>query len=41
LTASEEVIAQLPMAWVGDDGFSFAQSYVTGFALSARNRRRR
>jgi long-chain acyl-CoA synthetase len=28
------VLAYLPMAWAGDHIFSFAQSYVTGFAIS-------
>ena len=34
LTASEEVLAYLPMAWVGDNLFSYAQSYVAGFCVS-------
>ncbi len=34
LTADEEVLAYLPMAWVGDHIFSYAQSYVTGFCVS-------
>ncbi len=34
LTADEEVLAYLPMAWVGDNLFSFAQSYVAGFCVS-------
>ena len=34
ITVDEEVLAYLPMAWVGDHIFSFAQSYVTGFAIS-------
>jgi long-chain acyl-CoA synthetase len=34
LTADEEVLAYLPMAWVGDNIFSFAQSYVAGFCVS-------
>jgi long-chain acyl-CoA synthetase len=34
LTASEEVLAYLPMAWAGDHMFSFAQSIVTGFTTS-------
>ena len=29
-----EVLAYLPMAWVGDHIFSFAQSYVVGFCVS-------
>ncbi len=34
LTEKEEVLAYLPMAWVGDNIFSFAQSYVAGFCVS-------
>ncbi|MCP4333672.1 MAG: long-chain fatty acid--CoA ligase [Gammaproteobacteria bacterium] len=34
LTSSEEVLAYLPMAWVGDNLFSYAQSYVAGFCVS-------
>ncbi len=34
LTVKEEVLAYLPMAWVGDNIFSYAQSYVTGFCVS-------
>ncbi len=34
LRADEEVLAYLPMAWVGDHVFSFAQSYCTGFCVS-------
>ncbi len=34
LTDSEEVLAYLPMAWVGDNIFSFGQSYVAGFCVS-------
>ncbi len=30
----DEVLAYLPMAWVGDHIFSFAQSYVAGFCVS-------
>ena len=30
----EEVLAYLPMAWVGDNLFSYAQSYVAGFCVS-------
>jgi long-chain acyl-CoA synthetase len=33
LTAADEVLAYLPMAWVGDHVFSYAQSYVTGFCV--------
>lgn len=34
LTADEEVLAYLPMAWVGDNLFSHAQSYVSGFTVN-------
>ncbi len=34
LTVEEEVLAYLPMAWVGDNIFSCAQSYVAGFCVS-------
>jgi long-chain acyl-CoA synthetase len=34
LTADEEVLAYLPMAWVGDHIFSYGQSYVAGFCVS-------
>ncbi len=34
LVADDEVLAYLPMAWVGDHIFSFAQSYVVGFCVS-------
>ena len=34
LTQKEEVLAYLPMAWVGDHIFSYAQSYVSGFCVS-------
>jgi len=34
LREDEEVLAYLPMAWVGDHLFSYAQSYVTGFCVS-------
>lgn len=34
LRAGEEVLAYLPMAWVGDNLFSFAQAYVAGFCVS-------
>ncbi len=34
LTDREEVLAYLPMAWVGDHVFSFGQSYVAGFCVS-------
>ncbi len=34
LTENEEVMAYLPMAWVGDNVFSVAQSYVAGFCVN-------
>jgi long-chain acyl-CoA synthetase len=34
LTVDEEVIAYLPMAWVGDHIFSYGQAYVAGFCVS-------
>ncbi|MEE8351434.1 MAG: AMP-binding protein [Rhodospirillales bacterium] len=34
LTADENMLAYLPMAWIGDNIFSVAQSYVTGFCVS-------
>jgi len=34
LSDDEEVLAYLPMAWVGDNLFSYAQSYVAGFCVS-------
>ena len=34
LTENEECLAYLPMAWVGDHIFSYAQSYVAGFCVS-------
>ena len=34
LTEDEDVLAYLPMAWVGDHLFSFGQSYVAGFCVS-------
>jgi len=34
LTADEETMAYLPMAWVGDHIFSYAQSYVAGFCVA-------
>jgi long-chain acyl-CoA synthetase len=34
LREDEEVIAYLPIAWVGDHIFSFAQSYVAGFCVN-------
>ncbi len=34
LTADDEVLAYLPMAWVGDHIFSFAEAYVAGFCVA-------
>lgn len=34
LSEGEEVIAYLPLAWVGDNIFSYAQSYVAGFCVN-------
>jgi len=34
LTEAEEVIAYLPMAWVGDHIFSYAQSYEAGYCVN-------
>jgi len=34
LTADEEVLSYLPMAWVGDHVFSFGQAYVAGYSIS-------
>lgn len=34
LDETEEVLAYLPMAWVGDHVFSYAQSLVAGFCVS-------
>ena len=34
LTEADDVLAYLPMAWVGDHIFSFGQSYATGFCVS-------
>lgn len=34
LGENEEVIAYLPMAWVGDHIFSYGQSYAAGFCVS-------
>jgi long-chain acyl-CoA synthetase len=34
LTANEDVLAYLPMAWVGDHLFSMAQSYICGFTVN-------
>ena len=34
LTETEEVVAYLPMAWVGDHVFSFAQAHCAGYCVS-------
>lgn len=34
LTENEEIIAYLPMAWVGDHIFSYGQAYVAGFCVA-------
>ena len=34
LTADEEMVSYLPMAWVGDCIFSLAQAYVCGFCIN-------
>ncbi len=34
LTEREEILSYLPMAWVGDNVFSYAQAYVTGFCIN-------
>jgi len=34
LTENEETIAYLPLAWVGDHLFSYAQHYVAGFCVN-------
>ena len=34
LTEDDELLAYLPMAWVGDNLFSYTQSYVAGFCVS-------
>ena len=34
LTEAEEVVAYLPMAWVGDHVFSFAQAYCAGYCVN-------
>jgi long-chain acyl-CoA synthetase len=34
LTENEEVIAYLPLAWIGDHVFSYAQSYTAGFCVN-------
>jgi long-chain acyl-CoA synthetase len=34
LSEKDELLAYLPMAWVGDNLFSYTQSYVAGFCVS-------
>jgi long-chain acyl-CoA synthetase len=34
LSENDEVLSYLPMAWVGDNVFSYAQAYVTGFCIN-------
>ena len=34
LGAGDEILSYLPMAWVGDNVFSYAQAYVTGFCIN-------
>ncbi len=34
LTSDEEIFAYLPMAWVGDNIFSFAESYIAGYCVN-------
>ena len=34
LTADDDVLAYLPMAWIGQNIFSYTQSYVVGFCIS-------
>jgi len=34
LTEDDEILAYLPMAWVGDHMFSYAQSYWSGFCVA-------
>jgi long-chain acyl-CoA synthetase len=34
LTADEDILSYLPMAWVGDHLFSFAQAMITGFTIN-------
>ena len=34
LTRNDEVLAYLPMAWVGDHIYSYAESFIAGFCLS-------
>jgi len=34
LSETDEILAYLPMAWIGDHIFSFGQSYVSGFCVA-------
>ena len=34
LQQDEDILAYLPMAWVGDHIFSYAQAYVAGFCVN-------
>jgi long-chain acyl-CoA synthetase len=34
LTKDDEILAYLPMAWVGDHIYSYAESFIAGFCLS-------
>ena len=34
LASDEDILAYLPMAWVGDNIFSYGQSYLTGFCVN-------
>jgi long-chain acyl-CoA synthetase len=34
LTDQDEILAYLPMAWIGDNIFSIAQSYVSGYCVN-------
>lgn len=34
MTADGDILSYLPMAWVGDHLFSFAQAMVAGFATA-------
>ncbi len=34
LTDKDDILAYLPMAWIGDNIFSYAQSYVTGYCVN-------
>ncbi len=34
ITAEDEILAYLPMAWVGDHVYSFAEGYIAGFCVA-------